>query len=81
MKRRGVGSREVTISFRGKIIKMAASQRKNERDTTIYAEQILQKLIFNIRVRREVRDVADMMEFMRHGEPSLAFSDPYIYPR
>ena len=25
MKRRGVGSKEVTISFRGKIIKMAAS--------------------------------------------------------
>ena len=65
MKRRGVGSREVAISFRGKIIKMAASQRKNERDTTIYAEQMLylQKLIFNNRVRREVRDVADMMEF------------------
>ena len=31
----------------------------------IYTEQIpnLQKLIFNIRVRREVRNVADMMEF------------------
>ena len=28
MKKRGVGGREVTISFRGKIIKMA-SQRKN----------------------------------------------------
>ena len=30
----------------------------------IYAEQILylQKLIFNIRVRREVRNVVDMME-------------------
>ena len=65
MKRRGVDSREVRIIFRGKIIKIAASQRKNERDTAIYAEQILylQKLIFNIRVRREVRDVADMMEF------------------
>ena len=65
MKRRGVGSKEVTISFRGKIIKMAASQRKKERGLTIYTEQILylQKLIFNIRVRREVRNVADMMEF------------------
>ena len=64
MKKRGVGGREVTISFRGKIIKMA-SQRKNERDLTIYTEQILylQKLIFNIRVRREVRNVVDMMEF------------------
>ena len=64
MKKRGVGGREVTISFRGKIIKMA-SQRKNERDLTIYTEQIpyLQKLISNIRVRREVRNVADMMEF------------------
>ena len=64
MKKRGVGGREVTISFRGKIIKMA-SQRKNERDLTIYTEQIpyLQKLIFNIRVRREVRNVADMIEF------------------
>ena len=65
MKRRGVGSKEVTISFRGKIIKMAASQRKNDRGLRIYTEQILylQKLIFNIRVRREVRNVADMMEF------------------
>ena len=64
MKKRGVGGREVTICFRGKIIKMA-SQRKNERDLTIYTEQIpyLQKLIFNIRVQREVRNVADMMEF------------------
>ena len=64
MKKRGVGGREVTISFRGKIIKMA-SQRKNERDLTIYTEQILylQKLIFNIRVQREIRNVADMMEF------------------
>ena len=35
MKKRGVGGREVTISFRGKIIKMA-SQRKNERDYHIY---------------------------------------------
>ena len=65
MKRRGVGSKEVTISFRGKIIKMAASQRKNERDLTICTKQILylQKLIFNIRVGSEVRDVEDMMEF------------------
>ena len=39
MKKRGVGGREVTISFRGKIIKMA-SQRKSERDLTIYTEQI-----------------------------------------
>ena len=62
--KRGVGGREVIISFRGKIIKMA-SQQKNERDLTIYTEQMLylQKLIFNIRVRREVRNVADMMEF------------------
>ena len=49
MKKRGVGGREVTVIFRGKIIKMA-SQRKNEKDLTIYTEQIpyLQKLIFNI---------------------------------
>ena len=42
-----------------------ASQQKNERDLTIYTDQILylQKLIFNIRVRREVRNVADMAEF------------------
>ena len=64
MKRRGVGGREVTIRVRRKIIKMA-SQQKNERDLTIYTDQILylQKLIFNIRVRREVRNVADMAEF------------------
>ena len=65
MKKRGVGGgREVTISFRGKIIKMA-SQRKNEIDLTIYTEQIpyLQKLVFNIRVRGEVSNVADMIEF------------------
>ena len=64
MKKRGVGGIEVTISFHGKIRKMA-SQRKNERDLTIYTEQIpyLQKLILNIRVQREVRNVADMMEF------------------
>ena len=63
-KRRGVSGREVTISVREEVIKMA-SQRKNERDLTIYTEQMLylQKLIFNIRVRREVRNVADMMEF------------------
>ena len=38
---------------------------KKERGLTIYADQILylQKLIFNIRVWREVRNVADMMEF------------------
>ena len=49
MKRRGVSGREVTISVRGELIKMA-SQRKNERDLTIYTEQMLylQKLIFNI---------------------------------
>ena len=52
MKRRGVGGREVT-SFRGEIKKLA-SQRKNERDLTIYTEQMLylQKSIFNIRIRR-----------------------------
>ena len=38
MKKRGIGGgREVTISFRGKVIKMA-SQRKNEIDLTIYTE-------------------------------------------
>ena len=64
MKRRDVGGRNLTITFRGKIIKMA-SQRNSERDLTIYTEQMLylQKLIFNIRVRREIRNVADMMEF------------------
>ena len=64
IKKRGAGGREVTISFRRKILKMV-SQRNYERDLTIYTEQIpyLQKLIFNIRVRREVRNVADMMEF------------------
>ena len=35
MKRRGISSREVTIRFCGKIIRMA-SQPKNERDLTIY---------------------------------------------
>ena len=48
-----------------KIIKMAP-QRKNERDLTIYHTQqmlYLQKLIFNIQVQREVRNVADKMEF------------------
>ena len=66
MKRRGVGGREVTIGFRGKVIKMA-SQRKNERDLTIYKEQMLylQKLTFNISVQRELRKTADMMEFNR----------------
>ena len=64
MKKRGVGGREVTIRFRRKITKMT-SQRTNERDLTIYTEQIpyLQKLIFNIQVRRKVRNVADMVEF------------------
>ena len=64
MKKRDVSGREVTISFRGKIKKLT-SQQKNERDLMIYKEQIpnLQKLIFNIRVRREVRNVADIMEF------------------
>ena len=38
--RRGIDSREVTISFCRKIIKMA-SQQKNERDLTIYTEQML----------------------------------------
>ena len=38
MKKRGIGGgREVTISFRGKVIKMA-SQRKNEIDLMIYTE-------------------------------------------
>ena len=66
MKRRGVGGREVTIGFRRKVIKMA-SQRKNERDLTIYKEQMLylQKLMFNISVRKELRKTADMMEFNR----------------
>ena len=66
MRRTGIGGREVTIRFHRKIIKMV-SQRKNERDLTIYTEQILylQKLIFNIRARREVRNVANMMEFKR----------------
>ena len=77
-----------------------ALQRKNERDLTIYTEQMLdlQKLIFNIRVWREVNNIDDMMEFnwasilqlflyrqcrldRKHGEPFLAFADPYIYPR
>ena len=64
MKRRGVGGRDVTIGFRRKIIKMA-SQQKKESDLAIYTEQMLylQKLISNIRVRREIRNVADMMEF------------------
>ena len=64
MKRRGVDAREVRISVHRKNIKMS-SQRKNKRDLTIYTEQMLylQKLIFNIRVRREVRNIADMMEF------------------
>ena len=63
MKRRGVGSREVT-SFSKKIIKMA-SQEKNQRGLTIYTEQMLylQKLTLNIQVRREVRNVTDMMDF------------------
>ena len=64
MKRRGVGGREVTVSVCGKIIKMA-SQQKNERDLTIYTEPMLylQKLIFIIRVRREVGNITDMKEF------------------
>ena len=42
-----------------------ASQQKKESDLAIYTEQMLylQKLISNIRVRREIRNVADMMEF------------------
>ena len=55
MKRRGISGREVTKSFYGKIMKMA-SQWKNERDLTIYTEQILY-------LRSEVRNVGDMMEF------------------
>ena len=44
MKKRGISGREV-ISF----LRKMASQQKNERDLTIYTEQIpyLQKLIFN----------------------------------
>ena len=54
----------MAITVRGKIIKLA-SQQKNERDLTVYTDQMpyLEKLIFNIRVRKEVRNVADMMEF------------------
>ena len=41
------------------------SQRKNEVDLTIYTDQMLylQKLLFNIRVRKEVTNIAHMMEF------------------
>ena len=72
MNKRGVGGREVTVSFRGNIIKIA-SRRKNERDLTIYTEQIpdLQKLIFNIRIRREVRNIA----------VDLNISRVHIYPK
>ena len=54
----------MTISIHGKIIKMV-SQRKNEVDLTIYTDQMLylQKLLFNIRVRKEVANIAHMMEF------------------
>ena len=63
MKRTGIDSKEVTISFRGKIIKIF-NIRKNERDLTRYTEQMLylQELIFNVRVRREVRNVADLLQ-------------------
>ena len=42
-----------------------ASQQKYERDFVIYTEQMLylQKLIFDIRDRREVKNIADMKEF------------------
>ena len=42
-----------------------ASQEKNQRGLTIYTEQMLylQKLTLNIQVRREVRNVTDMMDF------------------
>ena len=61
MKSRGVGGWKVAIRVRGKIIKMA-SQQKNERDLIIYTDQMLysEKLIFNIRVWKKVRNVADM---------------------
>ena len=41
------------------------SQPKNGRDFVIYTEQMLylQKLIFNIPFRREVRNITDMKEF------------------
>ena len=46
MKKRGVSGREVTISFPGKITKMA-SQRKNERFNDIYrANTIFTKINF-----------------------------------
>ena len=52
------------------------AQQKNERDLTIYTEQIqyLQKIIFNIRVPREVSNVANMMEF----NWAYPFSDNFI---
>ena len=64
MKRRGVGGWKVAIRVRGKTIKMV-SRQQNKRDLTIYTDQMLylEKLIFNIRVRKEVRNVADMIEF------------------
>ena len=60
----GGWGRKVTISARGKITKMA-SQQKYERDFLIYTEQMLylQKLIFEIRNRWEVKNIADMKEF------------------
>ena len=60
MKRRCVDGRKVTISFRWKIIK-TVSQRKNERDLTINTSPKYAKS--NIRAQREVRNVANMMEF------------------
>ena len=56
-----------------------------------------EKLFFNIQVLRKVRNITDMKELnglsfcnnfietsrldKKHGVPSLAFADPYIYPR
>ena len=81
LKSRGVGSREVRISFRGKIIKMA-SQRQNERALTIYIEQMLylQKLIFNIRARREVRNDTQGPQKYPHYRRDMALKLPqYFY--
>ena len=62
MKKRGVRGREVRTTSGGKTIKMAL-QKNNERELMIYTEQMLylQKLIFNIRVQRQVGNVTDMM--------------------
>ena len=51
---------EVTIIIHGKTTKMA-SQQKDEKDVIIFTEQFL----FNIWVRREIRNTAVMKEFNR----------------